>query len=93
MLPLRQAMPKALADLVRAAPLSTGKLEFAWQLAVGPRLQRNTSIRLEANGLLIVDAASRQWSNEIRRSSALIVLRLQALLGDAIVTRLEVRDR
>lgn len=89
---LKQAMPRAIAEVVRRAPLSPGKVDFAWGIAVGPAVQHNTAIRLEG-GLLLIDAASQQWADEVRRSSRVIVARLQTLLGDAAVTRLEVRTR
>ena len=34
MQPLAQAIPKVLAELLRAAPSSPGKIEFAWKAAV-----------------------------------------------------------
>lgn len=92
MQPLKQAMPRAVAELVRSAPLSPGKVDFAWRMAVGPTVQRNTSVRLEG-GLLLVDAASRQWSDEVCRSSRVIIARLQTMLGPAAVDRIEVRVR
>lgn len=92
MQPLKQAIPGALVDIVRRAPLSPGKVAFAWGMAVGPAVQRNTDIRLD-DGLLIIEAASRQWADEVRRSSRVIVARLHALLGDTAITRLEVRHR
>lgn len=92
MQPLKQAIPRALVDVVRRAPLSPGKVAFAWGMAVGPAVQRNTDIHLEG-GRLFIDAASRQWADEVRRSSRVIVARLQALLGDQAITQLEVRHR
>lgn len=92
MQPLKQAIPRVLVDVVRRAPLSPGKVEFAWGMAVGPAVQRNTEIRLDG-GLLLIDAASRQWADEVRRSSRVIVARLQAYLGDTAITRIEVRHR
>ena len=92
MQPLKQAIPRALTEVVRRAPLSPGKVDFAWRLAVGPSVQRNTTIRLEA-GRLLIDAANRQWADEVRRSSRVIVARLQALLGESAITALEVRAR
>lgn len=92
MLSLKQAMPRALADIVRRAPLSPGKVACAWLLAVGPAVQRNTNIHLEAD-LLLVDALGRAWADEVRRSSSVILARMQALLGHGSVARLEVRER
>lgn len=85
-------MPRAVAELIRTAPLSPGKADFAWRFAVGPAVQRNTAIHLEA-GLLIVDASSKQWADEVRRSIRVILARLHILLGEGAVTRIEVRIR
>jgi hypothetical protein len=43
MRPIQQAFPGALAVLLRVAPLSPGKVSFAWSAAVGPALDRMTS--------------------------------------------------
>ena len=75
---------------MRSAPLSPGKVDFAWRMAVGPSLQRVTAVRLE-EGVLVVETASAQWSAEVRRSTSVILARLQTFLGEATVTRLEVR--
>jgi predicted nucleic acid-binding Zn ribbon protein len=90
--PLNSALPGALAELLRDAPLSPGKVSFAWRAAVGPALERETSVRLES-GTLFVDAMSKQWAREVRRSSKIILNRLQALLGDDAVTSISVRER
>ena len=88
--PLTAALPTALAQLLRGAPLSPGKVEFAWGAAVGPALQRASSIRLEKS-VLIVDATTAQWGREIARSAGVILPRLQLLLGEHAVTNIEVR--
>jgi Dna[CI] antecedent DciA-like protein len=88
--PLSHAVPAALAEILRAAPLSDGKVSFAWRAAVGPALDRVTNIKLEQR-LLIVETASPQWSREIMRSSGMILKRLQALLGAGVVEKIEVR--
>lgn len=85
-------MPRVVTEIVRKAPLSPGKVAFAWTMAVGPAVERNTAIHLE-HGLLIIDAASKQWADEVRRSSRVIMARLKAMLGDEAVTRIEVRVR
>jgi len=77
-------------ELLRGAPLSDGKVTFAWNAAVGPALERVTSVKLE-RGVLIVQTTSPQWSREIRRSSGVILTRLKSLLGDGTVTRIEIR--
>ena len=90
MRPLQQAMPGALVELLRQAPLSQGKVEFAWRTAVGPALERATTVRLEGN-VLLVDASGAQWTREVARMRGMILDRLQTLLGSDTVTRIEVR--
>jgi hypothetical protein len=87
---LAHVVPAALRELLRTTPLSAGKVSFAWATAVGPALERATAVRLDGD-LLLVDAATPEWTREIRRSSEAILGRLQALLGPTTVTRLEVR--
>lgn len=92
MRPLSSAVPGALAELLRAAPLSPGKVSFAWRAAVGPAVERETSVRLEGT-TLIVDAATRQWAQEVRRASSTILRRMHTLLGPDAVRTLEVRTK
>jgi hypothetical protein len=87
---LTHAVPGALIELLRGAPLSDGKVTFAWNAAVGPALERVTSVKLE-RGVLLVQTVSPQWSREIHRSSSVILKRLKSLLGDGTVKRIEVR--
>ncbi|MGE0705941.1 MAG: DciA family protein, partial [Vicinamibacterales bacterium] len=61
----------------------------AWSVAVGPAMQRATTIRLDGARLL-VKAVDPQWAREIRRSTSVILPRLQYLLGTGVVTHLEV---
>ena len=90
MRPLLHAMPGAITELLRTAPLSDGKVTFAWNAAVGPAVERVTSVKLE-RGVLLVDTPSAQWQREIERSSPVILRRLQTLLGVDTVTTLRVR--
>ena len=71
-------VPAALMELLRTAPLSDGKVTFAWKAAVGP---------------LIVETTGPQWTREVKRSSGVIIGRLKTLLGDSTVQRIEVRTR
>jgi predicted nucleic acid-binding Zn ribbon protein len=88
---LTHAVPGALMELLRGAALSDGKVTFAWNAAVGPALERVTTVKLE-RGVLIVQAANAQWSREIQRSHGVILARLQSLLGKDTVRKLEVRS-
>ncbi len=88
---LHHALPGALALLLRDTPLSDGKVQFAWQAAVGSAVQRATAVRLDGHHL-IVDATSAQWAREVTRASSVILTRLQTLLGARTVTRISVRS-
>ncbi|MBW8861745.1 MAG: DUF721 domain-containing protein [Acidobacteria bacterium] len=90
MRPLHQAVPGAITELLRGAPLSDGKVGFAWRVAVGPALERVTAVKL-VERVLIVETASPQWSQEVMRSSPLILRRLQNLLGASVIEKIEVR--
>jgi len=85
--PIAQAIPKALAELLRDAPVTPGKIEFAWKSAVGPAMARGTSVRLDGH-LLTVRTPTQAWAREVTRSSSLILGRLQTLLGPGVVTRI-----
>ena len=87
---LTSAIPGALAELLRDTPLSDGKVAFAWKAAVGPAFDRATAVKLEGT-VLIIDASSAQWAREMKRSTGVILGRLQTLLGDAAVTSIKVR--
>jgi hypothetical protein len=89
--PISHALPGALAQLLSDAPLSPGKVTFAWNAAVGRAMQRASAVRLE-RGVLIVDVATPQWGTEVSRSADVILKRLQLLLGPDVVTRIDVRS-
>ena len=84
-------MPGALVELLRHAPLSQGKVGFAWRAAVGPAVQKVTAVHLEGR-MLLVDAASKAWAREVTRSSPTILRRLQTLLGTETVSSIVVRE-
>jgi predicted nucleic acid-binding Zn ribbon protein len=88
---IQQTLPGALAELLRAAPLSQGKVGFAWRAAVGPAVGKVTTVRLEGRQLL-VDAASTAWAREVERSAPVIVMRLKTLLGNDAPTSITVRE-
>ena len=92
MLPLAQVVPAALIELLRATPLSEGKVTFAWRSAVGPALERSTVARLEGR-VLVVETTGPQWTKEIERSSDVILGRVRSLLGGSVVARLDVRTK
>jgi hypothetical protein len=85
-------VPAALVHLLRAAPLSDGKVSFAWRTAVGPAIGRATSVKLE-QGVLTVEVASDEWKRAVAQASPMIVARLRAFLGDETIWRLEIKTR
>jgi hypothetical protein len=90
MVPVRDVMPAAVADLVRRAPLSPEKVAFAWRSAVGPAIDRATVIELR-DRVLHVRARDAAWQREVERSAALIRSRLDTLLGERVVGYIDVR--
>ncbi len=90
MQPLVHVMPRVLRDIVRAAPLSHGKVDFAWQVAVGAAMARASAVRLE-DGVLLVEAQTAQWGAAIMRASSTILSRLQGTLGADVVREIRLR--
>jgi predicted nucleic acid-binding Zn ribbon protein len=88
---IARSLPAVLTELLRDAPLSPGKVEFAWNAAVGHALGRATRVRLEG-GVLLVEADTAQWGREVMRSSPIILRRLQRLLGPEVVRAVQLRD-
>jgi len=75
---------------VRRAPLSAGKVDFAWRSAVGTQMARVSAVRLE-DGVLLVDVQTAQWGSAIMRASGLILSRIQSMLGPDAVRELRIR--
>jgi hypothetical protein len=82
-------MPAALAEILRKAPLNDEKIAFAWRAAVGPAMDRGTTVSLE-RGVLRVQASGVAWRREVERSEALIRARMNALLGRGTIRAIEV---
>lgn len=80
----------AVGALLRDQPLSPGKVSLAWRAAVGPAVHRVTTVALDPEGTLTVSAVDRHWARELNRSRPLIAARLNRLLGDGAVTRIEI---
>lgn len=79
-----------LPGLLRRAPLSPEKVQFAWRTAVGPQVARATRVVLRDRTLL-VSAEDPRWTREVERAAHLIVPKLRALLGDEHVTGIAIR--
>jgi predicted nucleic acid-binding Zn ribbon protein len=53
-------------------------------------MQRATTVRLDDSGILHVTATDPHWAREVKRSSKLILSRLESTLGPDVVKRLRV---
>jgi predicted nucleic acid-binding Zn ribbon protein len=91
MVPAHRVLPGVLAAAIRQAPLTPEKVQFAWRQAVGPVVERSTTIRLDDDGVLRVTAADQHWAREVERSSRLILQRLESLLGQNVVRWVDVQ--
>lgn len=81
-------MPEALAEILRKAPLTDEKIAFAWRAAVGPAMDRGTTVSLH-KGVLRVEASGVAWRREVERSRTLIRARLDALLGRGVIRAID----
>jgi hypothetical protein len=90
MVPVQQVMPEALASVLRRAPLTPEKVAFAWRTAVGAAVDRATGVELRGSTLVVV-VKSDEWRHEISRSLALIRSRLNFVLGDGTVARIDLQ--
>jgi predicted nucleic acid-binding Zn ribbon protein len=90
MKPLAHAVPGGVRQLLRNAPLSDGKVAFAWRAAVGAAFDRAGVVKLE-HGTLIVETSSAQWARELKRLQPVILSRLQAMLGEEHIARIIIR--
>jgi predicted nucleic acid-binding Zn ribbon protein len=90
-IPAYQVIPAVLAEVLRKAPLCPEKVEFAWRAAVGPAVARVTSVSLDQDGVLHVGSKEAHWTTEVRRSSKLILARLESMLGPGVVQRIATR--
>lgn len=84
MIPIQQVVPGALAAVLRRAPLTKEKVDFAWRSAVGAAVANVTTVELH-DGTLRVAARDAHWQREVNRARAVILARLTAILGDAVV--------
>ena len=88
-IPVSQLLPRVLTDVLRNAPLTPEKVEFAWRSAVGSAVDKATSVHL-AGQVLHVRVRDATWQREIERSARLIRSRLDALLGPDVVRYIDV---
>jgi hypothetical protein len=87
--PIRDVVPESLVALIRRAPLTPEKVAFAWRSAVGPAIDHATTVQLR-DRVLHVRARDAAWQREVERSAALIRSRLDTMLGERVVSYIEV---
>jgi len=87
-IPVQTIVPRMLAEIVRKAPLTGEKVEFAWRTAVGPAIAAATEVVLDQD-VLRVRARDRAWQRELERSAATVRRRLDDFLGAGVVRALE----
>lgn len=84
--PLGPLVDMVLPALVAKAPLTPEKVSFAWRVSVGPAIDHVTQVRLA--GATLVVTGDTEWLREIERSRALILRRVQRVLGPGVVAKL-----
>jgi predicted nucleic acid-binding Zn ribbon protein len=83
-LPIQSFSSGVLAEIIRRQPASKERDEFAWQLAVGPKLARSARVDLQ-DGVLRIRARDARWGTELERAAATILQRMQYMLGSDAV--------
>jgi predicted nucleic acid-binding Zn ribbon protein len=84
-----KVMPAVVAEVIRKAPLTPEKVTFAWRMAVGPAIAKSTTVRLDADGTLLVKADSPAWLAAVRKSRSLVHIRMMDLLGEDVVKQVQ----
>lgn len=92
MIPVRQVVPDAVAEIIRKAPLTPEKVAFAWRSVVGPAITQATTVSWGDDGVLRVKTKDAAWQREVERSAALIRSRLETLLGEQVVRYIDVKS-
>ncbi len=83
-------MPGVVRTLLAQAPMSEGKFGFAWRVAVGASLGRVSHPTLAEDGTVEVRVDDAAWRKELKRSQALILAKLQELLGPSVVRKVKI---
>lgn len=89
MTPVHRFLPDALAEILRAAPLTPEKVAFAWRTAVGSAIDNVTRVELRGR-VLHVAAKDPAWQREVERSLGIVRARMEALLGRGVLGDIQV---
>lgn len=87
---LASAETAALRRLLESQPTTPAKVTFAWRMAAGSALGRAADASWREDGALVLRASSDAWRRELRVAAPVLIGRLSALLGQGVVTRLEI---
>ncbi len=90
MIAVQRIIPDSLASVLRRAPLTPEKVAFAWRAAVGPAINKVTTVELRGR-VLHVRAKDASWQREVERSMGIVRSRMEALLGNAVIGDIRVR--
>jgi predicted nucleic acid-binding Zn ribbon protein len=85
---IQDLLHPVVAGLLRQAPFSEEKLACAWRMTVGTDLARVSLVHAGHGGVLTVSVDDRRWQPELERSRAMILARLQAVLGPDVARTL-----
>ncbi|MEO8078608.1 MAG: DciA family protein [Acidobacteriota bacterium] len=88
MIPVQNFSSGVLAEILRRQPASKERTQLAWHMAVGPALARVTTVEL-SEGVLTVRSADTRWTLEIQRARGAVLQKMQHLLGESEVTKIE----
>ena len=88
-IPVHRILPAALAAILEKAPLSPEKVAFAWRSAVGPALDKVSTVELRGR-VLYVNVKDARWQREVEHSAGVIRARLESMLGQGVVRSIEV---
>jgi len=89
--PLNFTAARAMRTLLANQPTTDAKIAFAWQVAAGPALGRAASVRwADDEGTLHVRPSTAAWTAEIRHARPILRGRMNELLGDEVVKRIEI---
>lgn len=90
--PLNDLASPAIARLLADAPVTPGKVRFAWRLAVGPAIDRISTASFSEDRRLAVSVPDESWRREIRRALPVIHERLAALLGPGVIETIVIKE-
>ena len=88
--PLNATATSALRRLLETQPTTPAKVAFAWRIAAGAAMERATEIELRQDGVFVVRSRHEAWRAGIKDGRAVLLRRMQDLLGQDVVSRLDI---